>query len=435
MPYLNYRIRPVEHAMSTATPSLFTPPGFSPWVLNGRIAQASFKKRPGYSLDRTIGRPVYAVVLYQLLSGTRYTLYLTDTDICKKETATGKTFSYLTETYTTGTSVALDGTKLIVTGTGTSWYAAGVAAGDYFIIDGDHTSDAEGPTTPWASIKSVNVSGTEIILNAAYAGTQTTGTHKIRKVYAVPANERWSWALVNNKLCFTCGTTDVLYWGGTGKATSLDSTNAKEARYALEYANRLFIADTDAGSTRRPLTIKWSKEGDPTNWTDTTSGAADLLETDDYITGLGKVQGQLVVYKKENIFFYKRSGYATAPISRTYDNFIRGIGCIAPYSIVEFMGTNAFLGRDDFYIISGTNAIPVGMTDKPKSVIREKFFEIVSDVDAEKVWGFAHPTDSVVHWIANTSEGKLDFVWDWKHNEWTVDSYADNVSGFGKGAV
>jgi len=86
-------------------------------------------------------------------NGSKFTLYLTDTDICKYEGSSGKTFSYKTPTYTTGTIT--DITNAVVTGSGTSWDTSGIAAGDYFILDTDHTSDEE-PDTTWAEIKSID---------------------------------------------------------------------------------------------------------------------------------------------------------------------------------------------------------------------------------------------------------------------------------------
>jgi hypothetical protein len=111
----------------------------------------------------------------------------------------------------------------------------------------------------------------------------------------------------------------------------------------------------------------------------------------------------------------------------------RGVGCIAPYSIVPVMGTNVFLGRDDFYIINGNRAEPVDGGRETK--IRQKFFEIVGKTEAENVWGFENYLENEIIWIANTTEGKFGFVWDYKTNEWVVYQYQADVSGAGRGAI
>ncbi len=425
MAYLRYPIRPIQHAISTDNPSLFTQPGFSPWVSNGRIEQGSFMKRWGYTTDRSIGAPVYSVLIFQQTDGTRFTIYATGNDIIKKETGTNKTWSYITDTLTTPVVTGMEGTKTVVTFSGGGLTAGAVAAGDKFIVTADHTADEE-PDTNWATVLTKD-SDTQLTLTAAYTGASTTGACKIRRVYGIPAYERWSYAVINNTLCMTNGSNDVLYWTGSGYVVSLDSANAKEARYCIEYANRLFLADVWSGGIRKPLTLKWSKENDATNWTDTTAGEADILETEDFITGLGKVGGDLVVYKRESIFTYSRTGEATQPISKTSEK--RGIGCVAPYSIVDFLGTNAFLGRDDFYVINAGAIQPIG------TKIRCKFFELVADTEVSNTWGGSNPNLNEIFWVTNTSEGQVAWVWNYKNDEWYVYMYEDNMKSFGRGAI
>ncbi len=346
MPYQRYLIRPLQHGLDLSQPSLNAPFPYAHWPSkNFKIEQRSAQKRWGYNTaERDLGDDVevQAIVLYQRKGGTRYTLYLTDTDLIKK--------------------------------------------------------DSGSATDDWTSLGSAG--------------------------YTVPSNERWSWCVADDKFIFTNGDTNVQYYDGSSVA-DLDATYAIKARYCIEYANRLVIADH--GSTRDPVGLAWSKEGDPTDWTDSTAGSRTELESKDYITGLGRVGANLIVYKRDAIVIGNRTGLATSPI--TFPRTRRGIGCVAPYSIVEVMGTNAFIGRNDFYVIDGDRAVSVG------EKVRDRFFDIVGRTEVEKVFGFENNITSEVVWVANTSEGKLAFSWDYKIREWNIYEFGNDLTTAGKGAL
>jgi hypothetical protein len=257
---------------------------------------------------------------------------------------------------------------------------------------------------------------------------ETVGVSTIGTGYTLPANERWATACVDNIFIFTNGNVNVQKYTGTGSASDLDGTNAVKARFCMEYANRLFLADMYLSGVRQPLTIAWSKENDPTNWTDSTAGQLDILETDDYITGIARLGTYLLVCKRESLHLYARSGTATSPIYKVAER--RGIGNIAPYSIVEFLWTVAFLGRDDFYCMNG---------DQPESIgeaVRHRFFDLVGETEAQNVWGFVNPDEHEVMWFAKTTDyGNIALCYNYVHREWYEYEFADEVLSVGRGAV
>ena len=342
MAYSRFSITPISLGIDTSSPELYTDPKNSPSVINGRIDQNSFIKRWGYTLDRTLPSAVYDIVLYQLKDGSRYTLYLTENDLCKRDPA-----------------------------------------------------------------------GTYTSLGAA--------------AYTIPTNERWSWAIVGDLFCFTNGNIAMQCWNGTGSATDLAASDVSKARYCREFANRLFVADLDISGTRSPYTIKWSKESDPTDWSDSTAGENDFLETDDIITGLGRVGTYLVVYKRDGIIIGSRSGNAEAPVN--YQSPKKGIGLVAPWSLVEMLGTNAFLGRDDFYVLNGDTPTSIG------GPVRDRFLKDVGESEIERVFGYANYNANEIYWVANTTDGQLVYVWNYKTGQWTINEYPLTVSGFGRGGA
>ena len=349
-----------------------------------------------------------------------------------------------TDTVTGGTSGATAVIKLLPSYSGS--FAAGTAAGDLILTkvtgtfiddealafkDGETAVANGAPTDTWASIASVTTS--TIVLDENYPGSTGTfdggdKTGYVRRVYTMPTNARWSWCVVNDVLVFTNGNNDVQYWDGADYGTDLETarTVALKAYYCIEYADRLIIADYDTGA-RDPVKIAWSKNGDPTNWTDATSGSATLLGSGNYIMGLGKVGNDLIVYRLDSIMIGNRTGEARTPI--IFPREIKGIGCAAPWSIVEANGTNYFVGRNDFFMYTPGRAVPIG------GKIRDKFFAITEWTEVEKTWGQHYELRNEIEWVANTTEGRLAFVYNYKYGEWSVNEYIGDIVAAGKGAI
>lgn len=432
-----YIIRPLDGGFASGWTPIHAPPGSIIYPSkNFRIEEHSAVKRWGYSEDRDLSAAVLGITIYQQKDGTRNTMYLTGADLCLKETGGSNTFSYKTETLDYDDTIAsiTDAANSVVTGkAGTTFITDGVVAGDMFILDDDHSSQIE-KDSAWLDIKSVD-SETQLTLNGNYADNGTTGSWGgseksglVRLVYTTPSNEYPWWAIVDDKFCFGNGNIDVQNWAGSGYASALDSTNAKEARYGIEFTNRLVLADLEVSGTRDQLTVQWSKEGDPTDWTDTTAGSAQLLQSTDYITGLGRIGPYLMVYKKESYHTGIASGEATSPIF--FPRHRRGIGLYAPYSLIHAFSTNYFLGETDFYQMIGDMHESIGEN------IRDFFFSEVTKANAENVVGFPIEELYELHWIATTSSyGVLDFVYNLKTEKWYIYDYNATIKCGGRGST
>jgi len=396
------------------------------------LDQHSIQKKPGYhTADRslTAGDAVQTVAIFQLKDGTRNTMFLNGADLMKKETSGSNTWSLKTAAYTTGTVTNITGA--VVTGDSTVW-STNLAAGDKFVLATDLTAAVE-PDATWATILTVDTN-TQITLTASYGGTTgaMSETYVGRKIYTTPSNTRWQHAIVDNQFCFTNGNTNVQAWSGAGYAADCDTSAsgavAIKARYCKAYANRLIIADY--GSTRDPLGLAWSGEGDPNTFNssdDTSAGSNIFIGSGEYLTGLGVVGGGLIVYLRESIILGSRTSVSTAPIR--FPRQRPGIGCIAPYSIAEYMGRNAFLGSDNFYEIRADVAEPIG------DGIEDKLFDIVDNTEAEKIWSYVDTDLNIICWFASTSEGQFAFVWNYKSQEWSAFSFADEITAAGRGAL
>lgn len=431
---LRYQLKPLEHMMATQFADASIPGGYSPVTKNVKVHQHGVRKRWGYTLDRSLGETVYATACLQAANGQRYTVYLTAGNLAVRKSGTSETFAYATEQYTTGHITNITAANPgVITGNGTTWDTA-VAAGDQFILTADENANIE-PDAQWATIASVG-GATAITLTGAYSGT--TGDmsgdpqhYRIRKVYTVPSNERWAYTMVDDKFIFTNGNTNAQYLAAGGTAAAdVDTDYAIKAKYCTTYADRLILADCYSGGLRNPVLVRYSANTSVLEFdsgTDATAGSFELIETEDYITGLGRVGPLLAVFKPTSVTFYERSGDSTSPLRRY--SISTGVGATAPYSIVEAQGTVMFLGKDDFYYINGDHPEPIGEN------MRHKFYDIVGETEASNTWGFVNPMENEIIWIANTSEGKYAFVWDYKYREWMLYSFPTDVTGAGTGAI
>ena len=427
-----YFIRPLEHALTTDAPKINQQYSFGAWPSKDfSIKQRSIQKRWGYSEDRDLGEYVYDVAKYEISTGSRYTVYLTEDDIAIRTTGTDETWQYLTETWTTDTIASISGATVTKTA-GTTW-VDNVAVGDFFILNDDHSAAKESDTN-WATIKTVD-GANQITLTASYTGTtgsSWTKAYKIRKIYAVPDNEAWDYCIVNNKMVAVNGSIQPQYWSGSNYFANIDDSDTiNKARYCIEYGNRVLVADY--GTTRAPTSVAWSSNTDITEWdsgVDTTAGQNEFKDTGSFITGLGKIGPNIIVYFRDLIVIGYRTGESDAPFS--FPTTKPGIGLVAPRSLIEFNSTNAFVGDNNFYKMEGTT--PVILDEQGK--MREKFFDIVGKTEITKTFGFHNKMENELVWVANTkADGKLAFAYNYLFGEWCVYNYADDITCGGVGAI
>lgn len=423
-----FAIKPLGHMLELNHAPLNAPYPAAQWgTTNVDVSANRIENRWDHYVYRRMaeGDTIYHVPIYRKSDGTNQVLVLTGTDLIKIETGTGHTWSYLTPKYVTGAVSNI--TTAVVTGVGTSWLSSGIGVGDKFILDTDLVADEE-PQADWATVASID-SDTKITLSANYGGTigafAPAKNYRVRLLYDLPSGERWTYAVVNGKFCFGNGSIDAQMWDGTAAtAVDLNDTYAKQVRYMVAYDDRLWTADQLVTGTRNPWAIRWSMIGDPTTWDDTTSGYKAFLDTEEPITGMGIVGGLLHVYKKTMYHIGRKTGKSTAPVVFPQDR--RGQGLYAPYSLVHALGTNYFMGVDDFYRINGDVCESIGVP------VRKKFFEMATDTELSKVFGMVSLRFNQVAWVVtDTSSDQWVFIFNYKENSWSVYTFDSTVTGFG----
>lgn len=422
------RLKPLAHIYDLSQAPMNASPQTGQWpCMNVRVSSNRIERRWDSESYRTFasGENIQSIPIFRTNTGSTYVLVLTDTDLVKLMGGSGETYQYLTETYTTG-EVSGVSTVTITGNAAANWDTGSpdLNAGDKFIINADHSAAIE-PDTNWGTISSIT-NDTTLVLSSAYTGSATSGAYKIRRVYSCPPNERWQYASVNGKFCFVNGNVYAQYWNGTDTyATRLNTTYANQVRYCVSYANRLITADMYYAddAARNPWLLRWSKEGDPTDWTDSTAGFNEFGDSEEPIMGLGVVGTNLIVFKRTSYHVGFRTGQATNAIQ--FPGHKRGIGLYAPYSLVHVGGEVAWVGLDDFYAMNGEDAYAIG------GPIRKKFFDLVSDDELSSVFGVNNFKHNEVMWVANTSGGQYVFVYNWKEKSWYTYSFGNNITGLG----
>ena len=421
------QIKPLGHIYDLSQAGMNADPRTGQWpCMNVMVSSNRIERRWDHETFRTFSSTdvIQHIPVFRTNTGTQYVLALTETDLTKLMGGTSETYQFLTNTWTTGSVTGITGAVV----TGNEWCqwldSSGLAAGDKFILASDHSAAIE-PDTHWATISSVD-SNTQITLTASYGGAATTGTYKARKVHSVPSGERWQYASVNGKFCYVNGNVQGQYWNGTDTySTDINTTYANQVRYCVSFANRLVTADMYYAddSARNPWLVRWSKEGDPTDWTDSTAGFNEFIDSEEPITGLGVAGSNIIVFKKTSYYMGYRTGEATSPL--TFPSHKRGIGLYAPYSLVHVAGTVAWMGLNDFYYLNGDTAESIG------EPIRKKFFDLVADDELESVFGINNGRYNEILWVANTSAGQYVFSYNWKEKAWTTYSFDSNLTGLG----
>ena len=423
-----FPIRPMAHMLDLSQSNINADPASSQWPSkNQKASSQRIMCRWDHVVYRTMDplQVIQHVPVFRAHDGTYWSVILTKTDAAVIVPA--KTFRFITKMFSTGTVTAItkpsSNGDSVVTATGVTFTdPGGPSPGDKFILDQDlgeevtagvfdGDEDNEQPTTPWAVIKSVGAS--TLTLTGNYLGTTGAGmtqAFRIRLVYNVPSGERWQYASVAGKFCFGNGNDYVQVWDGTGTCTDLNTTYARQARYLTAFADRLLLADLLISGNRNPWTMRWSKIGDPTDWTASSAGSKSFIDTEDPITGMASAGGMMFIYKKMMYHIAKETTDPTAPIQFIQDQ--KGTGVWAPAGLIAFNGTNAFMGLNDFYVIDGDTPVAIG------DPIRYKWFNTIADTELVKVFGCHNARYHELVWVALTSEGQVMISYDYKEKCW-----------------
>jgi hypothetical protein len=196
----------------------------------------------------------------------------------------------------------------------------------------------------------------------------------------------WHSAVVLNQYVFTNYLDKIQYWDGDAAnaddLTAADAGNFLEntkAKYLASFGGRLVIANLIEGANVRAVRVRWSREFsflEDADWDGSILGAgfADLAETPDEITGIGRLGNIMVIYKKRSIVHMIETGNVNAPFRFQHRGAAGpegGTGLAAQDTLAEITNEHIGLFNDNVYRYNGTGK-PVAIGDPViKRVIKE----------------------------------------------------------------
>jgi hypothetical protein len=218
---------------------------------------------------------------------------------------------------------------------------------------------------------------------------------------------------------------NIRKYTGTGNTADLGGTPPK-AKFMQEYGPYLVLAHIDDGVSKKRMRVQWCDTGDIETWTGGNSGAQDLLEDGNDVTGLNIFGNYLCVHKESSIYL----GYLV-PTSTIFqfDRKNTGVGTICNNTI-QNIGENAqiFLARDGIRIFNGISAPLI------ESPITDEIRESVNPQYVHKCWSVVVP-ELNEYWVGIPigSQTSPDTVY--KYNYITGQCYKDyrpNITAIGK---
>ena len=214
-------------------------------------------------------------------------------------------------------------------------------------------------------------------------------------------------AVMNGQLFFANGSVPGLY--ANGEASVYLANHPGTWRFAGVLGGHMVTAyttepdPTTATSTPFPQRVRWSNQGDPTNWTEsaaTSAGHVDLLEVPDFITGFATLGTTGYVYRTNGITMMIPTGIGENPFQfNQISNALGGVGCKYPYTLSTYGNMSAFVAANDIYGFDGNTLTPFGGQAK------KRIFADIANASGDVITAFITPTmgpgfDFLSYWIA-----------------------------------
>lgn len=222
-----------------------------------------------------------------------------------------------------------------------------------------------------------------------------------------------------NKAFFSNGGQTVAYVEGEADFVTAAATPAS-AFFLGKLNAHLILLHTVENGTTFPQRIRWSKSGDPTNWTDFSAGLNDVPDIDDQITGFTVLGETGFVMRNEGIIVMSGTGNGLIPFS--FDNFSigpAGIGVQYPYTLVTYGRRCGFVATDDVYLFSGGE--PQGIGGFAKKMIFRDLYARVAEPRAWITATLGKGIDFMAYWLSiplTNDEDRL-YIFNFNENNWT----------------
>lgn len=171
-------------------------------------------------------------------------------------------------------------------------------------------------------------------------------------------------AVYVDTLMITNGIDNIQKYIGTGLCVDLGGSPPK-ASYIETVGDYAVLADITDTGTRYPWRVQWCDTGDIEDWSSGNAGFIDLLDNDQKIIGIKKLNENLVVFKEKTVYIGRLVD--TADIWN-FDLVESGQELLNNRCLVEWRGKIYYLSIDgNVYAFNGYSSVPIG--DKLNDVI------------------------------------------------------------------
>ena len=231
----------------------------------------------------------------------------------------------------------------------------------------------------------------------------------------------------SDRFCFSQGVDQVQYTDVT--AVNYNDLNANAPPcFQMDIINRrLVLIKTVEGGATKGVRVRWSVNGDITDWTGVGSGFRDLSALDDYVITGKRLGGALYLYKSNSIVRATPTGIATAPFQFD-ESWVVGRGLISGRSLATRGTLHYGLFNDGVFAYSGAQFVPIGDKRVNQAILdtvnpnrlemcrgffnyaRREYYLATSTGSADRaveVWVYNELADKWSYWVFSQDLGEM----------------------------
>jgi hypothetical protein len=201
---------------------------------------------------------------------------------------------------------------------------------------------------------------------------------------------------------------------------------ALSAKFGVIAASHSHLANITSSDGTGQLRTKWSDLDLPESFDiNPASSEADFFDIEPpgiRITGETYQRGTPLIYLESAIWRAEPIGYPGGFITKP---MFPGLGCIFENAVISHNELDFFIGADNFYVLNGTQPIPIG------NDIWETFIADVKSDGTAVVRVFKDTRKNQICWVyTNTSDNLWSVVYNSKENKWCERDPQEVVSFF-----
>lgn len=237
--------------------------------------------------------------------------------------------------------------------------------------------------------------------------------------FSSPSTYPYAIEVMLNKAYFANGGKKVTYVDGSADLLEAGDVPAT-AFFMGKLGYHLVLAYTIEGGVSYPHRVRWSKTGDPTNWSHFTAGSNDILDVEDQISGFVTLSPYGYIFRFNGITVMAPTGQGLKPF--TWENFSigpSGIGLAFPYTLAVYGKFCVGVSSDDVYYFDGGMPEPIGRGAK-----KEIFRDLYARVGNPQAWitgTLGKGIDFLAYWlcIPIASDTTRVYIFNFNESSWT----------------